>query len=112
MFTISLFRNTENKHDEYRSEDCMENFCEFLRELPMKIINFKKKQMKLSTKEQQESNENAKSCQKLSSYDYHFIKKVLAEEFKKYLTCLQDTEKYITFRVPLEKEVTKIDKNG
>ena len=28
-------------------------------------------------------------------------------------TCLgQNTEKYITFRVPIEKEVTRIDKNG
>ena len=40
----------------------MKTFCEFLREHPMKIINFnfKKKKKKLSTKEQQESYENAK----------------------------------------------------
>ena len=38
----------------------MKNFCEFLREHTMKIINFK--QMKLLTKEQQESYENAKIC--------------------------------------------------
>ena len=37
----------------------------------------------------------------------------LAEEFKKHFTCLEEnTEKYITFTVPIEKEVTKIDKNG
>ena len=36
------------------------NFCESLREHAMKIINFKK--MKLLTKEQQESYENAKHC--------------------------------------------------
>ena len=40
----------------------METFCEFLREHAMKIINFKKKKMELLTKEQQESNENAKIC--------------------------------------------------
>ena len=48
-----------------------------------------------------------------SNYDYHFIIKELAEEFKKQFTCLgENTEKYITFRVPIEKDVTRIDKNG
>ena len=40
MFTISSFRRIENKHDVYRGKDCMKKFCEFLREHPMKIINF------------------------------------------------------------------------
>ena len=40
----------------------MKNFCKSLREHAMKIINFKKKKMKLLTKEQQESYENAKIC--------------------------------------------------
>ena len=48
-----------------------------------------------------------------SNYDYHFIIKELAEEFKKRFTCLGEiTKKYITFTVPIEKEVTRIDKNG
>ena len=48
-----------------------------------------------------------------SNYDYHFIIKELAEEFKKQFTCLgENTEKYKTFTVPIGKEVTKIDKNG
>ena len=48
-----------------------------------------------------------------SNYDYHFIIKVLAEKLKKQLTCSQEnTEKYITFAVPIEKEVARIDKNG
>ena len=48
-----------------------------------------------------------------SNYDYHFIIKELAEEFKKQFTCLgENTEKYITFTVPIEKEVTRTDKNG
>ena len=47
-----------------------------------------------------------------SNYDYHFVIKGLAEEFKKQFTCLgENTEKYITFTVPIEKEVTAIDKN-
>ena len=48
-----------------------------------------------------------------SNYDYHFIIKELAEEFKKQFICSgENTEKYITFTVPIEKEVTRIDKNG
>ena len=40
-----------------------------------------------------------------SNYDYHFIIKELAEEFKKQFTCLgENTDKYITFTVPIEKE--------
>ena len=39
--------------------------------------------------------------------------KWLAEEFVRYFTCLQPiAEKYITFSVPLEKEVGRIDKKG
>ena len=38
------------------------NCCENLREHATKLIKFKKKKMKLLTKEQQESNENAKLC--------------------------------------------------
>ena len=46
-----------------------------------------------------------------SNYDYHFIIKEVAEEFKRQFTCLgENTEKYITFTAPIEKEVTRIDK--
>ena len=56
-----------------------------------------------------------------SNYDYHFIIKNNLKfkilNFKiwiqKTITCLgENTEKYITFTVPIEKEVTRIDKNG
>ena len=40
----------------------MKNCFELLRERAIKIINFKKKKMKLLTKEQQESYENSKIC--------------------------------------------------
>ena len=41
------------------------------------------------------------------------IIKKLAEEFEKQFSCLgESTEKYINFTVPIEKEVTRIDKNG
>ena len=40
-----------------------------------------------------------------STYDYHFIIKELAEKFKRQFECLgQNTEKYITFSVPIKKE--------
>ena len=48
-----------------------------------------------------------------SNYDYHFIMKMLVEEFKEKFICFgENTEKYITFVVPIEKEVTRTDKNG
>ena len=62
MFTTSSFRGIKNKHDVYRGIGSMKKFCESLREHSMKVINFKKKKMKLLTKKQQESYENAKIC--------------------------------------------------
>ena len=44
-----------------RGKDCMKKFCKFLREHPMKTINFEKRKMKLLTKKQQKSYENSKS---------------------------------------------------
>ena len=58
---ISSFKNTEHKHDIYRGKDCMKKNCESSREHAMKIINFKKKKMKLLKNKQQESYENAKN---------------------------------------------------
>ena len=40
-----------------------------------------------------------------SAYDYYFVIKKLAEEFKGEFECLEENiEKYITFSVPLKKE--------
>ena len=48
-----------------------------------------------------------------SNYVYHFIIKVLAGEFEKQFAFLgENTEKCITFSVPVQKEVRRIDKNG
>ena len=57
MHTISSFRNIENKHNIYIGKDSRKKFCESLREHAIKRINFKKKKMKLLTKEQHESYE-------------------------------------------------------
>ena len=62
MSMVSSFRSIENKHHVYIGKDCMKHFCELLRKHVMKITNFEKKIMKLLTKEQQKSYENAKIC--------------------------------------------------
>ena len=46
-----------------------------------------------------------------STYDSHFIIKNLSEEFEGEFECLgENTEKYITFSVPVKKKITKKDK--
>ena len=48
-----------------------------------------------------------------SDHGYHFIIKELGEEFKKQFICLgENAEKYTTFTIPKEKEVTRTNKNG
>ena len=48
-----------------------------------------------------------------SNYDHHFIIKELANEFGRQFECVgENTENYKTFSVPIEKELTNIDKDG
>ena len=48
-----------------------------------------------------------------SNYHYHFIIEKLSNEFEEQFECLgENTEKYKTFSVPIEKEVSNIDKDG
>ena len=43
-----------------------------------------------------------------STYDYHFVIKNLAKEFEGGFDCLgENTKQYITFSVPIKKEITK-----
>ena len=45
----------------------------------------------------------------VSTYDYDFIIKQLVKEFKGHFDCLgENTEKYITFSVPIGKSLLKI----
>ena len=47
-----------------------------------------------------------------SNYDYHFLIRELANEFEGKLECLGEiTGKYHTFSVPVEKQVTEINKD-
>ena len=61
MSTVPSFRNIENKHDVYRGKNGMKKIYKFSTEHAIKIINFKKKKMKL-LKEQLKSYENAEIC--------------------------------------------------
>ena len=48
-----------------------------------------------------------------SRYDYHFIIKELAKEFVEQFECLgENTEKYITFSVPINKTFPETDKDN
>ena len=48
-----------------------------------------------------------------STYDYHFIIKELVKECEGKFECLgENTEKYMTFSVPIKKEIIKKDKCG
>ena len=48
-----------------------------------------------------------------SNYDYHFIIKELANKFEGKFECLgKNTEKYKVFSVSIEKEDTKLNKDG
>ena len=49
MPTILLFKIIEHEHDVCSRADSMKKFCEFLREQATKIIDFKKKKIKLLT---------------------------------------------------------------
>ena len=51
MSAIFSLRSIKNKHDVYKSKDCVERFSESLWEHAKKIIHFKKKKMKLLIKE-------------------------------------------------------------
>ena len=75
MSTISLFISMKNKCDVYSVKDCMKNFCEFLRDDAMKVNNFKKKKVKLLTKEQLNLYENAKICYICKEkFEYKYLK--------------------------------------
>ena len=59
------------------------------------------------------SNEIPVVFHKGSHYDYYFIFKELANESEGQFERLgENTEKYKLFSIPIEKEVTKIDKDG
>ena len=85
----------------------MERFCKGLRDHAMKIINCEEKEMIMFT------NCSYKIPKEIpvvfhngSTYDYRFIINKLAKELYGQLECLgENTEKYISFSVPISKEL-------
>ena len=57
LFTSCSFDPIKNKHDCYRGRDCIEKFCEDLRQNAMKIIDYEKKEMIPLTDKETESYE-------------------------------------------------------
>ena len=51
MSMIHTFGDIENKHDIYKSEECIRYFCKSLIQHLIKVINFEKKKMIPLTKE-------------------------------------------------------------
>ena len=122
IFTHCSFDKSKSKLNYYRGEDCITKFCKDLREHATKIINYEKKDMIPLTKKEEENYNNQKVCyickkefdksdkkhykvfHNGSTYDYHFIIKELLKEFEGNFECLgENTEKYITFSVPIKK---------
>ena len=59
----------------------MKNFCKSLKEHAMKIINFKKKKMKLLTNEQQEPYENVTFVKKKLKINIQKIKNIVRDHY-------------------------------
>ena len=62
LFTHCSFDATRNKLDYYRGKNCMKNFCLDLGEHGTKIINYEKKEMIPSTKEEKRAHRIQKRC--------------------------------------------------
>ena len=62
LFTHCSVDTTKNKLDYYRGKNCMKNFCLDLREHAIKIINYEKKEMISSTKEEKKMDRKQKVC--------------------------------------------------
>ena len=99
MFTISSFRSIENKYDVYRGNDCMKKFCELLREHAMKIIikvrdhchytgEYRGAAHSICYLRYSVPKKSPIVFHNGSNYDYHFIIKESAEEFKNQFTSL------------------------
>ena len=141
LLTYCSFDNTKNRLSHYRSKDCMQMLYKELKEHTKSVIYCEKREMISLTDEENESHEDQKFCciykkrftndnkkeivvillentegllitsailiikyqisHNGSTYDYHFIIRCLSE----------NTEKYITFSVQINK-IIKIDEDG
>ena len=118
IFTHCSFDESKNKLNYYSKDDCMNKFCKDLREHVTKIINYgKKKMIPLTSAAHNICNLRYKVPKKIpivfhnsSTYDHNFIIKELVKVFEGNFECLgENTEKYITFSVPINKKIENKD---
>ena len=99
IFTHCSFNKSKNKLNYYRGKDCVKKFCNChytgkYRGTAHNNCNLRYKVPK----------EIPIVFHNGSIYDYHFIIKELVKEFEGNFECLgENTEKYITFSVPIKK---------
>ena len=129
--TSCSFDESKNKLNYYRGKDCMKKFCKDLKEHATRIINYKKKEFDTIDKKNYKVRDHCHYTGKYrgaahnicnlrynvpkevpvvfhneSTYDYHFLIKESVKEFESNFDCLgENTEKYITFSVPLKKKI-------
>ena len=63
MSAIWAFDRIESKHTIHHGEDCMKNFCSFLREHATNILNFEKRKLLTLTKEELKLHQDATNYQ-------------------------------------------------
>ena len=118
MFIKCSFDEKENKLNYYREKDCIEKLCKKLKDRVMKIVYYKKVRDHFHHTEKfrgaahSECNLRYNVSKEIpviihnAGYDTDFIINQLAIEFKEELNCIGDNmEKYITFSVPIKKEL-------
>ena len=138
IFTHCSFDESKNKLNYYRKDDCMNKFCKDLRKHVTKIINYEKKKMIPLTAEEKiyhnkqkicyickkEFNNNDKKNYKVRDHCHyrgkyrgaaHNICNLRYKVPKEipivfHFECLgENTEKYITFLVPIKKKIENKD---
>ena len=114
IFTHCSFDESKNKLNYYRKDDCMNKFCKDLRQHVTKIINYRGKYRgaahNICNLRYKVPKEFPIVFHNGSTYDYHFIVKELVKEFEGTFECLgENTEKYITFSVPIKKKIENKD---
>ena len=62
ILSMWAFDNIEYKHSLYRGEDCIKNFCSYLREYATNAISFEKKKMLLLTKKELQLHQDVTAC--------------------------------------------------
>ena len=114
IFTHCSFDESKSKLNYYRGKDCKKNFSKDLREHASKIINYEKKKMIPLTTEEKIYHNKQKICyickKEFSNNDKKNYKvRDHCHYTGKYRGVAHNTEKYITFSVPIKKNIEDKD---